>query len=338
MAHSNPQLGRRAFLSRTGCVAAAALSRGISFAAQGNDPPAKSSRRVDTYTFKTVNGLEIKADVHRPDDRPARPAVLWIHGGALIGGNRTNITRQVKEAFLDAGYALVSIDYRLAPETKLPEILADVRDAYAWLRDRGKTLLNVNAERLAVLGGSAGGYLTLMTGFCVSPRPAALVSLWGYGDIVGDWYSRPSEHYLKQPRVSKEEAWRGVSGPPTTDGNADGKARMRFYLYCRQQGLWPNEVSGFDPAADARAFDAYCPVRNVSAEYPPTLLIHGTNDTDVPYEQSVLMDRELTRHHVEHSFITVPRAGHGIGDGDPKLVADAYAAILPFVEKHLRPG
>lgn len=71
--------------------------------------------------------------------------------------------------------------------------------------------------------------------------------------------------------------------------------RWSFYLYCRQHGIWPKEVAGHDPDRENHWFGPYCPVRNVSAAYPPTLLIHGTADTDVPYEESVKMDGKLSQ-------------------------------------------
>ena len=108
-------------------------------------------------------------------------------------GDRRGIDRALAGALIDAGYVLVSIDYRLAPETKLPAILEDVRDAFAWIRKDGPRLFGAEADRIVVLGGSAGGYLTLMSGFLIEPRPKALVSYWGYGDIAGDWYSRPDD-------------------------------------------------------------------------------------------------------------------------------------------------
>ena len=71
---------------------------------------------------------------------------------------------------------LVSIDYRLAPEVKLPAIIEDLKDAFTWIREKGPPLFHANPEKLVVSGGSAGGYLALMSGICVEPRPTALVA------------------------------------------------------------------------------------------------------------------------------------------------------------------
>jgi acetyl esterase/lipase len=60
-------------------------------------------------------------DVYRPEGNDVRPVIVWIHGGALIMGNREGIHPQVSALAQVNGYALVSIDYRLAPETKLPD-------------------------------------------------------------------------------------------------------------------------------------------------------------------------------------------------------------------------
>ena len=106
------------------------------------------------------------------------------------------------------------------------------------------------------MGGSAGGYLTLMTGFRVEPRPKALVSFWGYGDVAGAWYSRPDPFYRSQPLVPEEEA-RAPSAAVISEDPGKNE-RPKFYLYCRQQGLWPREVAGYDPDAD-RGVRPFCP-------------------------------------------------------------------------------
>ena len=293
---------------------------------------------VTTHTYKKVGDLEIKLDLHRPTDKSIEspPVVVWIHGGALINGHRASVPGRLQKPLLDAGCAIVSIDYRLAPETKLPEIIADLEDAFAWIRAHGRDTLHVDPSRIVVAGGSAGGYLTLTSGYRVKPRPAALVSFWGYGDLIGEWYSTPSPHERHQrSKLSREEAFAQVSGPPVSDSRerkGDGGA---FYQYCRQQGTWPKEVSGgWDPHQEAEKFHPYMPLKNVTADYPPTLLIHGTKDTDVPYENSTQMAAEFKRHGVSHELITIPDGEHGLGGGDPKLIDAAYESAIAFLLVH----
>jgi acetyl esterase/lipase len=323
-----PRFSRRTFL---GLSALGATSLAMPPGASADE---KDERR-ETYEYKVVDDCRIKLDVHRGPGDDVRPVVVWIHGGALIMGHRGGIDRALLGALTKAGYVVVSVDYPLAPETKLPAIVEDVRDACRWVRERGPKLFRSVTERLAVMGGSAGGYLTLMTGFRVEPRPKALVSFWGYGDVAGAWYSRPDPFYRSKPLVPEEEA-RAAVGRAVISEDLGKNDRPKFYLYCRQRGLWPREVAGHDPDAEPRAFDLFCPLRNVTATYPPTLLIHGTKDTDVPYEQSGLMDRELARKGIEHDLITVPGGAHGLGGTDPAVLADIRRRILVFLDRHLQ--
>jgi dipeptidyl aminopeptidase/acylaminoacyl peptidase len=145
----------------------------------------------------------------------------------------------------------------------------------------------------------------------------------------------PDPFHAKMPPVPKEEAYRAVGGP-VLSGSSGKNDRLRFYLYCRQQGLWPREVTGHDPDREPRAFDPWCPVRNVSSKYPPTLLVHGTEDTDVPYEHSDLMARELERKGVEHELLTVKGAGHGLAGAKPSVVAETQDRAVAFVNRFLK--
>jgi acetyl esterase/lipase len=281
-----------------------------------------------TSAYKTVGDCQIKADIYRPTTaHPSGAALVYIHGGCLMYGSRQNINPRQLGLYLQAGYTVVSIDYRLAPETKLPGIISDLQDAFRWVGEL--------APRVAVVGHSAGGYLALMAGVCAQPRPRAIVSFYGYGDIVGDWYSKPDAFYCREPRVSEEESERHVPGPETSE-LYEGRGKGKLYLYCRQNGLWPQEVGGHDPVAEPAFFVPYCPVHNVTGTYPPTLLLHGDCDTDVPYEQSVLMARELERQGVEHEFISMPGRGHGFdGALDDGPVKEAFNKVLAFLEEHL---
>jgi acetyl esterase/lipase len=315
---------RRAFLQNAVSTLAAGAVGGIR---------AQQSGTFSTYTYKAAAGCEIKADVYGVDGSAGKPALLWIHGGALIWGSRKSLSPQFRDALLTLGYVVVSIDYRLAPETKLAAIVEDVQDAYGWVRRTGADLFHIDPSRLAVAGGSAGGYLTLMTGFCVNPRPRALVSFWGYGDLTAPCYTRPDRYYSQQPAVPKEEAYQAVgtsaiSEPPQTN------QRGRFYLYCRQHGLWPKEVAGHDPDAELAWFDRYCPLRNVTAQYPPTMLIHGSADTDVPYEESRKMSDKLAQAGVKHELVTVEGAGHGLSGARPEEIMDATEKAVGFLRTH----
>ena len=293
---------------------------------------------MKTYTYKQVGKLKLQADVYRADDARPRPVLAYLHGGALIMGSRKGVFPNLRGFCKAQGYCLVSAEYRLAPETKLPQIIEDLRDFIKWINEKGPGLFHADAGKVVVAGQSAGGYLTMMAGLC-KPRPKALVSYWGYGDVDGEWYTKPSDFYRKKvPLISREKAYRGmgldVSGLPLPHPPAR-RNRGQYYHYLRQNGLWTKEVSGFDPATEPRKLDPYCPVRNITANYPPILMIHGTVDTDVPCQESQDMADALKKGNVRHELITVAGAGHGLANGDKRLVAQAYARATEFIKENL---
>ena len=127
-----------------------------------------------------------------------------------------------------------------------------------------------------------------------------------------------------------------MSGPPVSDArDRDGNGGI-FFNYSRQKGVWPIEVSGWDPHTETERFYPFMPVRNVTGDYPPTMLIHGTDDTDVPYEQSLMMASEFAEHGVDYELVTIPGGEHGLGGGDPQLVARAYDQALAWVNRYMR--
>ena len=213
-------------------------------------------------------------------------------------------------------------------------VRVDVEDAFEWLRDR-EGRLKVDASKIAVLGGSAGGYLTLATGYRVKPRPACLVPFWGYGDFVGDWYSKPSPH-KSHNRVlyTEDHARKQVSGPPVSDSRLRKGNGGVFYNWCRQKGRWPLEVSGWDPRTQAKKFNPYMPVKNVTGKYPPTLLIHGNGDETVAPEQSELMYRALLAAGVPselHMYADQPHAF----DAEPVFARQCADLMRLFLDRYV---
>jgi len=296
-----------------------------------NTPPAR-----ETYVYKTVEGCDIKADVIGANPGASKPCVIWIHGGGLIFGSRTNSPRPTfLKTLLQRNFVVVSIDHRLAPETKLPDIVEDVRDAWRWIRDRGLSLFGIDPAGVAMAGGSAGAYLSLMSGYSMRPGPRVLASFWGYGDITAPWETEPSAFYREMARVSREEADRVVGTVAVSEPPADVD-RAYFYLYCRQLGRWPIEVTGHEPREDAEWFQPYCPLHNISANYPPTILIHGTSDTDVPHEESENLATRFAEVGVEHEFLSLKKIGHGFAGATPEQVERAEVAAADFLQAHLR--
>jgi len=273
-----------------------------------------------TCTYKRVDACAIQCDVY--PGHAGAPVAVYIHGGALIFGARGELPAAAVAPFKKAGYWVVSIDYRLAPETKLPLIIEDVRDALDWVRGEGCIAFGYDADRLVVMGASAGGYLALMTG-TFEIKPKALVSLYGYGDILGDWYRKPSAHYRKQPLVSAQEA------QTTTD-------RTKIYLRTRQTGTWTDFVSGCDVSAERAEIEKYCPILNIDAAYPPTILLHGDRDTDVPYEQSLEMYNALKARGLRAELVTYAGGGHAFdwNPNDPNvpgMIEKAFAFVEMYV-------
>ena len=114
-------------------------------------------------------GRKEKLDLYFPsgDFRSNRPAVVFIHGGGFTGGDKAEYrSASVSAELCRAGYVVVSCNYVLGPKDKpgvWPQNIADCRNAVRWVRAHAKEL-GVNPDKIAVAGGSAGGYLALMVG------------------------------------------------------------------------------------------------------------------------------------------------------------------------------
>ena len=293
----------------------------------------ESKLRHQTFTYKQMGHLEIQAEVSRINDELQRPVLVWVHGGAMMKGDRFD---QWKKAFpsmmLEAGYIIVSIDYRLGPESKLPALIEDVVDACAWVRKEGTRLFGAEVDRLAIAGGSAGGYLTLAASVHIEPKPTAAASFYGYCDLVGEWATRPSidpEHHETQ--LSKEQVEAFQPGPAISNKYERTYDITPYYNYWRQVAEWPKALTGWDPRTEAEKYLPYLPHLQTRSDFPPTILIHGTEDLDVDYKQSVKMTEALNKFNVPNQLILLEGAEHGFRGIDPARVEQAYRKAMAFV-------
>jgi dipeptidyl aminopeptidase/acylaminoacyl peptidase len=127
------------------------------------------------------------------------------------------------------------------------------------------------------------------------------------------------------------------------------RPREDFYVYCRQYGLLPSEVAGINSQTEPQKLQAFNPEDLVTHAYPPTLLLHGDQDTDVPFQMSLRMENALTRQGVEHRLYRMlgfdhlfdvfpdglPPKGNPIGLQNPK-VSEAFRAVLSFLAKYVK--
>lgn len=156
------------------------------------------------------------------------------------------------------------------------------------------------------MGSSAGGYLSLLIG-TIDIRPKVIDSLYTACQHVGD--------------------------REVTNGQWE---RFNYYLYCRQHGVWLKEVTGINNEHDYTKLIQYNPINNITVDFPPTLLLHGDQDTDVPYEQSVLMHKKLKEKGVATKLITIKGADHVFDQNFSDLqVQSAFENVIDFLRTHL---
>lgn len=284
----------------------------------------------DSIIYKKTNQSLIYADIYYHGCQT--PVIIYIHSGALIFGTRKWLPMEQVEIYKKAGFSVISIDYRLAPETSLELIVEDIQDALNWVRFTASEMYDFNTDKLALVGCSAGAYLGLLSG-TLKFRPNAIISFYGYGDILGEWYSKPSEFYCKRQIVKLEEAEKSLSNFEVSEGAWE---RFNYYLWCRQHGNWVEAVTGLNRDKDNELLRKYNPIDNISKEFPPTLFLHGDKDTDVPYEQSLLMYEALQRLGVQTELVTIKDADHVFDQNMNDLqVISAFEKTVDFLTKHL---
>jgi len=284
----------------------------------------------DTRIYKQAGNCPISADVYYQGT--ASPVIIYIHSGALIFGTREWLPAEQIEYFVNSGFSIVNIDYRLAPETKFELIIEDIKDAIKWVKNKATEWYDFDTDNIAIMGSSAGGYLSLLTG-TMDIKPKAIVSLYGYGDILGGWYAQPSEFYCKKPIINREEAIKYIGKNEITNGEWN---RFNFYIYCRQHGVWVQEVTKMDPVKDLNLLKKYNVIDNIGKDYPPAMFLHGNQDTDVPYEQSVMMHEKLKEAGVVTELITIENADHVFDQNfNDMQVQKAFSDIVKFLKKYL---
>jgi acetyl esterase/lipase len=258
--------------------------------------PAGYTSKIDVVYTK-VKDWEGKLDLYLPSkDKGASPVVINIHGGGWNHGVKESQTGF--NTFFKMGYAVANIEYRLTPQATAPAAVEDTRCALIYLIKNAKEL-NIDVNKIVIMGGSAGGHLALMGGLLGNNhifdtncpgveniKVAAIVDKYGITD-VWDW------GYGKNVTSKSATRWLG------------------------------------DKAKDEKFAASVSPITYVNKNSPPIFIVHGDADPTVPYQQSVDLHKKLKDLGVKTEFITVPGGQHGKFDKDKNSeINKAIAAWL----------
>ncbi len=233
------------------------------------------------------------------------PAVVYVHGGGWSGGNKSAFHRQAAH-MATKGFVGACIQYRLSGEAKYPAALHDVKAAVRWLRANAKQY-KVRADRIGAAGGSAGGHLVSLLALTAGkPDFEGNVGVTGVSSDV---------HAVAAFNPALDLVGMGKTGAENTKGP----------LF----GFFGNTYT------DARQlYKEASPFTHVSSKAPPFLLLHGTADATVEYDQSVMMQHELHKAGRHAELMTATGAAHGFFNRPPwfeptlKRMEEFFTAVL----------
>lgn len=245
-----------------------------------------------------VAGQSLEADWISPPAGTSRGrVVMYVHGGGWSAGSRRDY-EPLARALAAQGYAGLLVDYRLAPAVRHPEAVQDLNCALRWLRqvaaERG-----VDAEQVAVIGGSAGAHL------------AGWVA-YGQNDPALDGPGQPQG---RRARVTLAILHAG----PHDLGVFDT-------LGPEQQGPVRALLGTATPSAAQLAQAST--VSRVAPDAPYTLILHGAQDPLVPPDQAHRLAAALSRAQVPHRLVLIPGAGHADFGAEPDAIGREVLSAL----------
>ncbi len=249
------------------------------------------------------DGLALTMDVYRPEGEANGAAILFmVSGGWYSRWAPPERTKPLLEPYLEKGYVVFAVRHGSSPRYSIPEAVADVRRAVRFVRKNAERF-GVDADRLGVLGMSAGGHLSLMLG------------------TTGDDGWAEAEDELR--RVPSRVAAVVALVPPTDLRVAVWDAPESLPAYRNFPALnLPLEKAGPNS-----------PLVHVTPDDAPALVIMGGKDELVPPKHGHWIDEAYERENVEHKLIVFPDAGHGL-EGDENRATMVREAVGWF-DKHL---
>lgn len=259
--------------------------------------PAGFSAQLNVV-YTTVKGWEGKMDLYLPPkEKGNSPVVINIHGGGWNKGVKESQTGF--STFFKAGFAVANIEYRLTGQATAPAAIEDTRCALIYLIKNAEAL-NIDVNKIVIMGGSAGGHLALMGGLLGNDhsfdkncpgveniKVAAIIDKYGISD-VWDW------GYGQVIKSKSARSWLG------------------------------------EYANDEKFAKSVSPINYITKNSPPVFIVHGDADPTVPYQQSVDLHKKLVAAGVKTEFITVEEGLHGKFEKEKN--SEINKAMMEFIK------
>ncbi len=280
------------YLIITGCLLTGCSKKSEEF----QESLLKTGKQQTLYSIKYGSGLRNVMDISLPANRSSNtPVVVLIHGGAWIMGDKFYFMKEI-EQFAKAGIACATINYRYASDitnVHHPDLPNDVKKAVDYIASKSAKW-QVAPDRFGLCGHSAGGHLSLITAYTLNDGKIKACGSWaGPLDLIN-----PEQLEV----VGCKEIGKTYTG------------------------------TGLDTEADINIYKQASPFWVVNSQSVPTLLIHGTKDTGVPYSTSAQMKTRLDSLGVESELHTFTGSGH-IWTG--KDLDNARAITLKWFQEKL---
>ncbi|KAF4977437.1 hypothetical protein FDECE_18357 [Fusarium decemcellulare] len=321
-----------------------------------------------TFSFKSTPDGDINVDVVYPevsDDSPST-VLLHYHGGFLIIGDRYSfLPYWLVHACAARKWIFVTPEYRLIPETTAHSSVDDAVDAYNWVRSSLPDLIGRPVGSVLLAGSSAGGYLALTAAVAVTQKPSALLLIYGMLDPTGSRYLTPGSNIFGRPVIETEAILRELpkkrenetrktisAHPPAADPTQDSRQGLIAALHI--DALFPDYITGVDGLSRAIGSGGIGAIPDEHkrlfplsfgdlTNFPPTMLLHGVNDSAVPVDGSKTALEKLQAagtevlpefpEDAEHGFDA--RAGNlnvEGADGDNVIAVESLRRAIRFLD------
>ncbi len=251
--------------------------------------------------YGKVGERALLLDIYRPAklDKPV-PGLIFIHGGGWKSGNKKDYQYHCVE-MAKRGYVAASMGYRLSGEAPFPAAVQDAQCAVRWMREHAAEY-GIDPNRIAVMGGSAGGHLSLMVGY------------------------------------AEDDSFPKTGGHDETNAEVQAVVNLYGVADCTtEMARTANEVTSFLGKTYSEApevFDQCSPMFHLDAQDPPTLTFHGTIDDIVPVAQADALAARLDELEIPHVYCRLDGWPHTM---DLAKSVNDYVLwyIDAFLKKHL---